>query len=247
MLTCGLVPCRYLYKSNSQGVQDYLCNRLYTLPEDGVEGYLLQLVYLVLQRPHTSLERVLIDLCARSLRIAAKVTRCLGLHSMCGARLCLSQLTHIPQLQVYWLLLAYTQDFPKEKYAEELRDRCEEAAMDGYWVRVSHVHALGPCIARTVGALQTVSQWLIRRWLGTQEPPFKNPRLPNSPQRGFNFLSPPLSPTGSVNSVFSPQGPRCGRARGVLWAPRAITSCFGPKPHSTLLLPLVREAGTMRS
>ncbi len=39
-----------------------------------MEGYLLQLVYLVLQRPHTSLERVLIDLCARSLRIAAKVT-----------------------------------------------------------------------------------------------------------------------------------------------------------------------------
>ena len=36
--------------------------------------------------------------------------------------------------QVYWLLLAYTQDFPKEKYAEELRDRCEEAALDGYWV-----------------------------------------------------------------------------------------------------------------
>ena len=71
--TCKLVTCRYLYKSNSQGVQDYLCNRLYTLPEADVEGYLLQLVYLVLQRPNTSLERVLIDLCARSLRIAAKV------------------------------------------------------------------------------------------------------------------------------------------------------------------------------
>ena len=38
-----------------------------------MEEYLLQLVYLVLQRPSTSLERVLIDLCARSLRIAAKV------------------------------------------------------------------------------------------------------------------------------------------------------------------------------
>ena len=38
-------------------------------------------------------------------------------------------------VQVYWLLLAHTQDFPKEKYAEELRDRCEEAALDGYWVR----------------------------------------------------------------------------------------------------------------
>ncbi len=84
---------RYLYKSNSQGVQDYLCNRLYTLPEDGVEGYLLQLVYLVLQRPHTSLERVLIDLCARSLRIAAKVTPCLWSYSVCDALSCAATLT----------------------------------------------------------------------------------------------------------------------------------------------------------
>lgn len=65
--------CRYLYKSNSAGVQDYLCNRLYTLPEAGIERYLLQLVHLVLARPHCSLERVLVDLCARSLRIACKV------------------------------------------------------------------------------------------------------------------------------------------------------------------------------
>ena len=226
MTPCEPLPRRYLYKSNSQGVQDYLCNRLYTLPEDGVEGYLLQLVYLVLQRPHTSLERVLIDLCARSLRIAAKVTPCLDVHSKCGARSCAAPLTHTPRLQVYWLLLAYTQDFPKEKYAEELRDRCEEAAMDGYWVRVSHAHALASCVTRPLGAQHAVSQRLIRCCPGIQEPPFKNPRLPNSPQRGFNFLSPPLSPTGSVNSVFSPQGPRCAQAR-VLWFGRLEQSTPG--------------------
>jgi hypothetical protein len=65
--------CRYLFKSTSAGVQDYLCNRLYALPEAGVERYLLQLGQLVLTRPHSSLERVLIDLCARSLRLAVKV------------------------------------------------------------------------------------------------------------------------------------------------------------------------------
>lgn len=65
--------CRYLFKSTSAGVQDYLCNRLYSLPENGVEQYLLQLVQLVLTRPHSSLEKVLIDLCARSLRLAVKV------------------------------------------------------------------------------------------------------------------------------------------------------------------------------
>ena len=64
---------RYLFKSTSAGVQDYLCNRLYALPEAGVERYLLQLGQLVLTRPHSSLERVLIDLCARSLRLAVKV------------------------------------------------------------------------------------------------------------------------------------------------------------------------------
>lgn len=65
--------CRYLYKSHSPGVQDYLCNRLYTLPERDVEHYLGQLTQLCIQRPGSSLERVLTDLCAQSLRIAVKV------------------------------------------------------------------------------------------------------------------------------------------------------------------------------
>ena len=71
----GRLGYRYLFKSTSEGVQDYLCNRLYSLPENGVEQYLLQLVQLVLTRPHSPLERVLIDLCARSLRLAVKVGR----------------------------------------------------------------------------------------------------------------------------------------------------------------------------
>ena len=64
--------CRYLYKSTSQGVLDYLCNRLYTLPEKEVERYLSQLCQMVYQRPGSSLERVLVDLCAQSLRVAVK-------------------------------------------------------------------------------------------------------------------------------------------------------------------------------
>ena len=65
-------PCRYLYRSPSQGVHDYLSNRLYTLPERDVERYLSQLTQLCVQRPDTSLERVVVDLCAQSLRIAVK-------------------------------------------------------------------------------------------------------------------------------------------------------------------------------
>ena len=67
--------CRYLYKSNSAGVQDYLCNRLYGLPEAGIERYLSQLCQLLISRNFASLERVLIALCAKSLRIAVKVRR----------------------------------------------------------------------------------------------------------------------------------------------------------------------------
>jgi hypothetical protein len=53
-------------------VLDYLCNRLYTLPEKDMERYLSQLGQLVYLRPGSSLERVLVDLCAQSLRIAVK-------------------------------------------------------------------------------------------------------------------------------------------------------------------------------
>ena len=68
------VALTYLYKSTSSpGVTDYLCNRLYTLPEEQVEAYLSQLCQLIVSRPHSPLERVLVDLCARSLRIAVKV------------------------------------------------------------------------------------------------------------------------------------------------------------------------------
>ena len=66
---------RYLYKSNSPGVQDYLCNRLYALPEAGLEKYLSQLIQLIIIKPYGPLEKVVVDLCAKSLRIAVKV-RC---------------------------------------------------------------------------------------------------------------------------------------------------------------------------
>ena len=68
---CG--SYRYLYKSNSPGVQDYLCNRLYALPEAGLEKYLSQLIQLIIIKPYGPLERVVVDLCAKSLRIAVKV------------------------------------------------------------------------------------------------------------------------------------------------------------------------------
>lgn len=54
-------------------MQDYLCNRLCTLPEVAVEKYLSQLCQLVVTRPRTALEGVIVHLCSSSLRIAVKV------------------------------------------------------------------------------------------------------------------------------------------------------------------------------
>jgi hypothetical protein len=69
------LPGRYLYTSKSTGVQDYICNRIYTLPEAGIERYLSQMVTLLVSRPDNSgaLERCVVDLCGRSLRLAVKV------------------------------------------------------------------------------------------------------------------------------------------------------------------------------
>ncbi|PRW56340.1 phophatdylinositol 4-kinase [Chlorella sorokiniana] len=100
------IALTYLYKSQSAGVRDYLCNRLYGLPEREVERYLSQLTQLCFQRPGSSLERVIIDLCAQSLRIAVKT---------------------------YWLLLAISQDQPKNTHVAALRDACEQAALEGHW------------------------------------------------------------------------------------------------------------------
>ena len=64
---------RYLFKSNSEGVQDYLCNRLLSLPETDIERHLSQLCQLIINKPRAALEEVIVRLCAGSLRIAVKV------------------------------------------------------------------------------------------------------------------------------------------------------------------------------
>lgn len=53
------IAVQYLHTSKSPGVQDYICNRIYTLPENGIEKYLSQLC--------------ITDLCSRSLRLSIKV------------------------------------------------------------------------------------------------------------------------------------------------------------------------------
>lgn len=54
-------------------LQDYLCNKLYAMPEPEVERYLLQFVYLAVSRPGSALERTIVAFCSKSFTIAIKV------------------------------------------------------------------------------------------------------------------------------------------------------------------------------
>lgn len=67
------VAFRYIYQNETGGVHDYLCNKLYELSEHTIELYLSQFCQLIVTRPGSSLERVIVDLCSKSLRIAVKV------------------------------------------------------------------------------------------------------------------------------------------------------------------------------
>jgi phosphatidylinositol 4-kinase len=72
-LFCEFIVVSYLHKHDHTGVRDYLCNRMYTLPLQGIEGYLFQVCYMMIHKPSPSLDKFVIDVCAKSLKIALKV------------------------------------------------------------------------------------------------------------------------------------------------------------------------------
>lgn len=104
---CEWIAVSYLYKHEHGGVRDYLCNRMYTLPLAGIESYLFQLCYMLVHMPCPSLERYIIDMCGKSLRIAIKV---------------------------HWFLLAEADD-AEDNSADILKvqEKCQEAALNGEW------------------------------------------------------------------------------------------------------------------
>jgi hypothetical protein len=145
-------------------VQEYLCNRLNELSEPALEKYLLELVYIAVERPSSNLETAIIELCSKSFRIAVKVgvaalrrgttrrggpcARGGGDRGGCGpGRRVPADSPGPPQhlllltpaapraLQTYWLLLALHQDHPKNKHIELFKDKCERSALEGHWVR----------------------------------------------------------------------------------------------------------------
>ncbi|KAL5555544.1 hypothetical protein UlMin_037780 [Ulmus minor] len=104
---CEWIAVSYLYKHEHAGVRDYLCNRMYTLPLSGVESYLFQICYMMVHKPSPSLDKFVIDICSKSLKIA---------------------------LKVHWFLLAELEDSDDNEGISRIQEKCQIAAtLMGEW------------------------------------------------------------------------------------------------------------------
>ncbi|EOA19840.1 hypothetical protein CARUB_v10000087mg [Capsella rubella] len=104
---CEWIAVSYLYKHQHSGVRDYLCNRMYTLPLSGIESYLFQICYLMVHKPSPSLDKFVIDICGKSLKIA---------------------------LKVHWFLLAELEDSDDNEGIGKIQEKCQTAAtLMGQW------------------------------------------------------------------------------------------------------------------
>mmetsp|Transcript_9862 Transcript_9862/g.39983 ORF Transcript_9862/g.39983 Transcript_9862/m.39983 type:complete len:811 (-) Transcript_9862:41-2473(-) len=96
----------YLYRYPSSGVHDYLVNQLYSMPDDDVEFYLVQLCTMLVHAEFesTALQRFLMDKCKSSIHFALKVS---------------------------WLFAAAIEDDPtKISRCEQLQEDCEMAVVN---------------------------------------------------------------------------------------------------------------------
>lgn len=104
---CEWIAVSYLYKHEHPGVRDYLCNRMYTLPLVGIEGYLFQICYMLIHKPSPSLDKFVIDICSKSLKIA---------------------------LKVHWFLMAEVEDTDDNEGISRIQEKCQIAAtLIGEW------------------------------------------------------------------------------------------------------------------
>lgn len=101
------IAVSYLHKDLHATTREYLCHRLYMLPEAEVEPYVSQLCQLYVSKGgDKEVAKLLVDLCANSLNIAVKT---------------------------YWILLAISQDRQGNASIIELKDMCELAGLSGHW------------------------------------------------------------------------------------------------------------------
>ncbi|CAH1433402.1 unnamed protein product [Lactuca virosa] len=111
---CEWIAVSYLYKHDHPGVRDYLCNRMYTLPLSGIESYLFQICYMLVHKPSPSLDKFVIDICSKSLKIA---------------------------LKVQWFLMAELEDADDNEGISRIQEKCQIAAtIMGEWTPLIKPH-----------------------------------------------------------------------------------------------------------
>ena len=103
---CEWIAVSYLFKHEHQGVRDYLCNKMYSLPLTGIENYTFQLCFMMVHKSSASLERFMMDGCSKSLKIA---------------------------LKVHWFLIAEAEEGENAKECKRLVEGCQMSALMGDW------------------------------------------------------------------------------------------------------------------
>ncbi|KAI3781168.1 hypothetical protein L2E82_11172 [Cichorium intybus] len=146
---CEWIAVSYLYKHDHPGVRDYLCNRMYTLPLSGIESYLFQICYMLVHKPSPSLDKFVIDICSKSLKIA---------------------------LKVQWFLMAELEDSDDNEGISRIQEKCQIAAtIMGEWTPLIKPHTEP---TNNIGKNQVLTRLLSSKQrllsLATSPPPQKS-------------------------------------------------------------------------
>ncbi|CAO2836867.1 unnamed protein product [Amaranthus hypochondriacus] len=157
---CEWIAVSYLYKHEHSGVRDYLCNRMYTLPLSGIEGYLFQICYMMVHKPSPSLDKFVIDVASKSLKIA---------------------------LKVHWFLMAEIEDTDDNEGISRIQEKCQIAAtLMGEWpplIRPQNEGVGSGSKSPMLNKLLSSKQRLLSL---TSSPPMQK-SLTFSPSSGSNF------------------------------------------------------------
>ncbi|KAI8112901.1 hypothetical protein M9434_004221 [Picochlorum sp. BPE23] len=178
------IAVSYLHKDLPTATREYLCRRMYSLPECEVESYVSQLCQLCVSKGgDPEVENLLVDLSSNSLNIAVKI---------------------------YWILLAISQDRPGDEGLAKLRDRCELAGLAGHWQLPFKDAALPAPLPRRMNRFMRYSQngqpsvHSSVELLGGSPDPLMERR--HSLETGGRDASPDGLGTGLFSSVFVDTG-----------------------------------------
>ncbi|KAK7282337.1 hypothetical protein RIF29_11020 [Crotalaria pallida] len=172
---CEWIAVSYLYKHDHAGVRDYLCNRMYTLPLQGIESYLFQVCYMMIHKPSPSLDKFVIDVCSKSLKIA---------------------------LRVHWFVLAELEDSDDNEGISRIQEKCQIAAtLMGEWPPLIRP----PSAASSPGGKNQVLNKILsskQRLLSLTSSPPTQKSLSFSPSSGNNLQDDGSPQSPDENKLF---------------------------------------------